>query len=73
MQLAAEKGGSVAFSCISTGVYGYPSFEAAEIAAREVRRFLLEQEEKGEKGGLEKVVFCCFESKDVRAYKAWLP
>ncbi|KAL8669931.1 MAG: hypothetical protein Q9224_007706, partial [Gallowayella concinna] len=34
LDLAAEKGGSIAFSCLSTGVYGYPSDEAAEVACR---------------------------------------
>lgn len=70
LQLAAEKGGSVAFSCLSTGVYGYPINEAAEIATREVRRFLRD-EESGAR--LERVVFCCFEGKDVKAYHEWLP
>ncbi|MCJ1262876.1 hypothetical protein MMC22_002746 [Lobaria immixta] len=73
LQLAAEKGGSIAFSCISTGVYGYPSGEAAEVATREVRQFLLEEQERGGEGRLERVVFCCFEQKDVRAYEKWLP
>ena len=31
---------SIAFPCISTGVYGYPKKEAAEIALREIRTFL---------------------------------
>jgi len=69
LQLAAEKGGSIAFSCLSTGVYGYPSGEAAAVAAREVRRFLEEDNE----GRLERVVLCCFEAKDERAYGEWLP
>ncbi|KAL9613023.1 MAG: hypothetical protein Q9167_002413 [Letrouitia subvulpina] len=69
LQLAAEHGGSVAFSCLSTGVYGYPSGEAAEVATREVRRFLEGQD--GPK--LEKVVFCCFERKDEVAYQKLLP
>lgn len=69
LQLAAEKGGSIAFSCLSTGVYGYPLGEAAEVAFREVRRFL----EEDDGGRLERVVFCCFEAKDVRAYGEWLP
>ena len=43
--------------------------DAAEVATREVRRFL---EEEGE-GVLERVVFCCFEGKDLRAYEKWLP
>lgn len=61
-------------------MYGYPSGEAAEVAAWEVRRFLEELEEevmeegKGEpEGGLGRVVFCIFEAKDERAYVEWLP
>ncbi|KAK4692545.1 hypothetical protein P7C71_g4684, partial [Lecanoromycetidae sp. Uapishka_2] len=75
LDLAAEKGGSIAFSCLSTGVYGYPPREAAEVASKEVRRWLEEEEQnKGEgKGRLERVVFCCFEAKDERAYEKWLP
>lgn len=63
-------GASIAFSCVSTGVYGYPSGEAAEVAGWEVRRFL---EAEGEGGGLERVVFCIFEGKDETAYGEWLP
>ena len=41
LALAAEHGcRSIAFPCISTGVYGYPIEEATRIAIREVRRFL---------------------------------
>ena len=41
LALAAENAcRSVAFPCISTGIYGYPIEEAARIAMREVRRFL---------------------------------
>lgn len=37
---AAEGLGSVAFCCISTGVFGFPQQEAAEIAVRTVRAWL---------------------------------
>ena len=63
---------SIAFSCISTGVYGYPPDEAAEVACAAVREWLLERE-KEEWGGIEAVVFCCFEPKDERAYEESLP
>ena len=41
LALAAENGcKSIAFPCISTGIYGYPIEEAAKIAVREVGEFL---------------------------------
>ena len=41
LRLAAEREAkSVAFPAISTGIYGYPLAEAAEIAIREIRAFL---------------------------------
>lgn len=54
---------SIAFSAISTGVYGYPKEEAAAIAARQTRRALRENM------GLEKVIFCCFNSATRKAYE----
>ena len=72
LELAAEKGGSIAFSCLSTGIYGYPSGEAAEVALRVVRDWLVKEEEEDNER-IERVVFCCFESKDEKAYKALIP
>jgi O-acetyl-ADP-ribose deacetylase (regulator of RNase III) len=70
LELAAGNGcKSIAFSSISTGVYGYPSREAAPVAIRAVRDFL---EEDGE-GKIELVVFVTFEKKDVDAYNEFLP
>ncbi|KKY21924.1 putative lrp16 family protein [Phaeomoniella chlamydospora] len=70
LQLAVENGcKSIAFSAISTGVYGYPSGAAAEAALSEVRDFLIE--EQGKK--LDRVIFCQFESKDVNAYEKSIP
>lgn len=41
LDLAAEKGlHSVAFCCISTGVFGYPNKDAAEVAVRTVKAWL---------------------------------
>jgi len=44
LALAAENGcKSVAFPCISTGIYGYPKEAAAQIAVREVKEFLTQR------------------------------
>ncbi|KAI9874721.1 MAG: hypothetical protein M1830_009375, partial [Pleopsidium flavum] len=70
LELAVENGiKSIAFSALSTGIYGYPSEEAAETAIGEVKRFL----ESGDGDGLERVVFCSFEAKDERAYEKFIP
>ncbi|KAL1963055.1 hypothetical protein VTN77DRAFT_8701 [Rasamsonia byssochlamydoides] len=71
LQLAVEHGmKSIAFSAISTGVYGYPSDEAAHAAIDEVRRFLTEGDNVSK---LERVVFCSFMPKDMNAYTEILP
>lgn len=71
LSLAAEHGiRTVAFSGISTGVYGYPSVDAAEVACERVKKFL----DDGElSSGIERVIFVTFEEKDVHAYNANLP
>ena len=56
---------SVAFPCISTGVYGYPVEAAARIAVREVRAFLETRPDL-------EVVFCCFSERDERVYRELL-
>jgi O-acetyl-ADP-ribose deacetylase (regulator of RNase III) len=70
LELAVENScKSIAFSALSTGIYGYPSQEAASVAIKAVKDFL-----EGEDGNkLEKVVFCTFEKKDVDAYDNWVP
>ncbi|KAJ6181295.1 hypothetical protein N7519_011756 [Penicillium mononematosum] len=70
LELAVENGmKSIAFSAISTGVYGYPSRYAAEDAINEVRKFLVGPNI----GKLERVIFCNFEQKDVTAYEESIP
>ena len=66
LALALENGcRSVAFPCISTGVYGYPIRDAAEIAVREVRAFLAGHPDL-------EVVFCCFSKRDAEVYECLL-
>ena len=67
LALAAENGcKSIAFPCISTGVYGYPIEDAAKIAVREVREFLAAKNAKDAEGM--EVVFCCFSERDNLTY-----
>ena len=67
LALAAENGcKSIAFPCISTGVYGYPIENAAKIAVREVREFLAAKNAKDAEKM--KVIFCCFSEHDKRVY-----
>ena len=49
LALAAENGcKSIAFPCISTGIYGYPKEAAAQIAVREVKEFLTQRHREAE-------------------------
>jgi len=67
LALAAENGcKSIAFPCISTGVYGYPIEDAAKIAVREVKAFLAAKNAKDAEEM--EVVFCCFSERDKRVY-----
>lgn len=55
IQIAAErKFESLAFPCISTGIYGYPKDKAAEIAVK------ICSEELQKNSYPTKVIFCCF-------------
>lgn len=57
---------SVAFPCISTGVYLFPPDQAAEIAVAAVREFLQEP------SSVQHVIFCCFSDQDRQRYEALL-
>ena len=59
LALAAENGcKSIAFPCISTGIYGYPIEDAAKIAVREVGEFLAAKNAKDAEEM--EVIFCSF-------------
>lgn len=70
LQLAVQNAcKTIAFSALSTGVYGYPSHDAAPVAIKAVKDFL--EGDDGDK--LDKVIFTTFVPKDVDAYNHWLP
>ncbi len=70
LELAVQNGcHTVAFSAISTGVYGYPSREAAPVAIQAVKDFLAGKD--GDK--LSRIIFVVFEKKDLDAYNEALP
>ncbi|KAJ5769480.1 ADP-ribose glycohydrolase MACROD2 [Penicillium odoratum] len=71
LELAVDRGiKSIAFSCISTGIYGYPNRDAAIAAADEVRKFL---ETSQDAHKIERVIFCLFQDVDVGIYNEVLP
>ena len=65
LELAVESGiKSIAFCCISTGVFGFPQDKAAEIAVQTVREFLKTHDIE--------VIFNVFTEKDFDIYKRLL-
>lgn len=63
LEIAAERQlASIAFPCISTGVYGYPTRLAAQTAIATTRKFNLNA------ATLREIVFCCFASADYKLY-----
>lgn len=67
----SQSRGNIAFSALSTGIYGYPSREAASVAVSTVRAWLDEDAERAAK--VERIVFCSFLEKDERAYWEVVP
>ena len=67
LSLAAKHGlSSIAFCCISTGEFHFPNAAAAEIAVREVRAFLREN------NTIKRVVFNVFKDEDRAIYERLL-
>jgi len=59
---------TIAFPCISTGVYGYPNQNAAEVALKTARTFLESHHQD-----IDRVIFCLFLPVDVEIYNQVLP
>ena len=54
---------SFAFPCISTGIYGYPILEAAQIAVQTVRSFAQSVSQ------IDEIIFCCYSDHDLQVYR----
>ena len=68
LDLCAEKGlRSVAFCCISTGVFHFPNQRAAEIAVETVSKWLNEHT-----GQVDQVIFNVFKDEDKAYYEELL-
>jgi O-acetyl-ADP-ribose deacetylase (regulator of RNase III) len=67
LALAGEAGlASIAFPCISTGIFGYPLEPAARIAIDAVTV------EAPSYPTLERVIFCCYSDRDAAVYRRLL-
>lgn len=55
---------TIAFPCISTGVYRFPADQAAQIAVEAVREFITKP------SSLKQIIFCCFATADRQRYEA---
>ncbi|XP_039995062.1 ADP-ribose glycohydrolase MACROD2 isoform X4 [Xiphias gladius] len=65
LRLMKEHGlSTVAFPCISTGIYGFPNEPAAEIALNTVKSWIEENPDK-----ITRVIFCVFLETDFAIYK----
>ncbi|XP_077180271.1 ADP-ribose glycohydrolase MACROD1 isoform X3 [Paroedura picta] len=69
LKLAVEnKLRTVAFPCISTGVFGYPNEAAAEVVLHTLHKWLEENKEK-----VDRIILCVFLETDEMIYKEKLP
>ena len=67
LRLAAQNAlWTIAFPCISTGVFGYPKREASQIATEETLSWLRNNEYPRQ------VTFCCYEREDADLYSGHL-
>ncbi|WP_276804906.1 O-acetyl-ADP-ribose deacetylase [Lactobacillus hominis] len=57
---------TIAFSSISTGVYGYPKKEAAQIAVSTCKKWLADN------GNLLEITFCVFDKENLNIYRQLL-
>ncbi|WP_338846685.1 O-acetyl-ADP-ribose deacetylase [Massilia sp. W12] len=58
---------SIAFPCISTGIYGYPQEAAAQVALASLKNCLTDLSDDWKS-----IVFCCFSAQDAAIYQTLL-
>jgi O-acetyl-ADP-ribose deacetylase (regulator of RNase III) len=67
LRRAQEKGiRTIAFSCISTNIFGYPRDKAAPVALRAVRNFLASND-----SSFDEIIFVCYGSDGQENYKIY--
>ncbi|XP_067831679.1 ADP-ribose glycohydrolase MACROD1-like isoform X2 [Heptranchias perlo] len=59
---------TIAFPCVSTGIYGYPNGQAAETVLKTVREYLAEHS-----GSFDRIIFCVYVKIDYQLYKEKMP
>eukprot|EP00940_MAST-03C_sp_MAST-3C-sp2_P002495 g2495.t1 len=59
---------SIALNSISTGIFGYPSNEACEIALTTVREWLA-----ANPGSVDRIIFCTYSDEDTYTYQRMMP
>ncbi|OIR10661.1 O-acetyl-ADP-ribose deacetylase [mine drainage metagenome] len=63
---ARQQLASIAFPCISTGIFGYPPEQAVKVSIAAVRHYLRTP------CSLREVIFCCFSAGDLALYRTAL-
>ncbi|KAF2367745.1 Macro domain, partial [Trinorchestia longiramus] len=70
MEIAMEKKlRSIAFPCISTGIYGFPNDMAAQVVISLVRKFLSMENNRAH---FDRIIFCLFLQKDIDLYHYYM-
>lgn len=60
---------TIAFPCVATGAYGFPSDRAAKVVLKTVRLYL----ESTDPTLIDRIVFCLRSTEDLKAYQQWMP
>ena len=63
---------SIAFCCISTGIFGFPNELAARVAVKTVREWIEEDRENRIKA-FDAIVFCVYDVQDLKLYRKYMP